>query len=593
MLKRGENTVKILLRIYTISFFLILIFFSCLTKEKIVSSAEKKSKNPQEKRLREFQYCEIVPRYPFSYRHSGDYCFMLVWGISPDIVWKKPHFVEQVMGKFPLTIRWFDSELEEVSTANKPGRYGVIVEGITPDEIHIHRGLTLYCSKEWFPFKGYGHRNVNMEYLPQSGIDKDVWEEQKDVIASWVGDEILSSLYTKPEGAILMSYLAETKLHESKPNKIDTPRIRNHEYHLALKRKLMGVEDKYPPLKLPRIIRGNMTPVLRSGTPKEAGVKSNAAEKIRNTCNKWYDETNEPFVVLVARRGVIIIHEAFGQENRRNPSKLDTPMIMASVTKTLTGMMLAQFVDQGLISLDDPVGKFLPDFPIDGDKVITLRHCLTHTAGFDGHFKWSGMDNPYFENVVANGFAYYKKPGEKFEYESIGYNLIGKVMEIVSGKSALRLMQENFFIPLGMKNTTMDDMCGVSMSTTEDIAKVGQLLLNKGSYGNLDFFSPETFNKLLPESLSELYGIDTDESRGVGLEWWLRQLHPDAGKNGIPADKTILSRRVIGHGAGSGGVFGVDLENDLIIIQTREWPAKDYEQYLSQFLISIADGLDA
>jgi CubicO group peptidase (beta-lactamase class C family) len=137
----------------------------------------------------------------------------------------------------------------------------------------------------------------------------------------------------------------------------------------------------------------------------------------------------------------------------------------------------------------------------------------------------------------------------------------------------------------------MDDMVALTMSTAEDIAKVGQLLLNRGSYGDLEFFSPGTFEQLLPLSLRELYGIDTDEARGIGLEWWLRQLHPDAGKNGIPADKTILSRNVIGHGAGSGAVFGIDLDNELVIVQTRDWPAKDYEKYLSQFLMAIMDGL--
>ncbi len=586
---------RLLSRVLPISILLIFVVCGCQTEKRLSNNRDKgliEAEELQEKRLREFQYCEVVPRYPFSDKHNGDYCFMHLWGKAPDIVWKKPYFVEQVMGKFPLTVRWFDSELNEVTDANKPGRYGVVVEGTTPDGIHIRRGLTIYSSTEWFPFiKGYGHHDTYVEYLPQSGIDKNIWGEQADVIASWAGDEFLSSLYERPAGAVLMSYLAEAKPSRPRPAKTDTPRIRDHEYHLALKRKLIGAEDKYPPLKMPRKIEGKPAAVLRAGTPQEASVKPDAAEKIRSACNKWYDETNEPFAVLVARRGIIIIHEAFGQENRRSPIELDTPLIMASATKTLTGMMFAQFVEQGLIALDDPVGKYLPDFPIEGDKVITLLHCFTHTAGFDGHFKWGGIDNPYFENVVANGLAYYKKPGERFEYATIGYDLVGKVMEVVSGKSALRLMQENFFIPLGMKNTTMDDMGGLTLSTVEDMAKVGQLLLNRGSYGDLEFFSPETFEKLLPLSLRELYGIDTDEHRGIGLEWWLQQLHPDAGKGDIPADKTILSRRVAGHGAGSGAVFGVDLDNDLVIVQTREWPAKDYEKYLSQFLMTIVDGL--
>lgn len=565
----------------------------CYNSEQLTTKVRTEADQLEEMRLREFQYCEVIPKYSFSYRHTGDYCFMHEWGKAPDIGWENLYFVEQVMGKCPLTVRWFDSELNEVvAGGDKPGRYGVVVEGTTGDDIHIRRGLTVYHSKDWFPFTSYGRRNIYVEYLPQSGIDRDVWDQQKDAIASWAGDEFLSSLYDRQSGAILMSYLAEAKPGAPKPAKTDTPRIRNHEYHLALKRKLMDVEDKYRLLKMPRKIQGKPAPVLHAGSPRQAGVKPDAAGKIRGVCNKWYAETDEPFVVLVARRGVIIIHEAFGQEDRRNPVKLDTPMIMASATKTLTGLMFAQLVEQGLIAIDDPVGTYLPDFPVEGDKVITLRHCFTHTAGFDGHFKWGGMDNPCFENVVANGLAYYPKPGTRFEYDSIGYDLVGKVMEVVSGKSALRLMQENFFGPMGMHNTTMDDMGAHTMSTAEDMARVAQLMLNKGSYGDLEFFSPEIFEQLLPLSLRELYGIDTDEHRGIGLEWWLQQLHPDADRGDVSADKTILSRRVVGHGAGSGAVFGVDLDNELVIVQVREWPAKDYEKYLSQFLMAIAEGLE-
>jgi CubicO group peptidase (beta-lactamase class C family) len=566
----------------------------CYNNEQLMAKVRTEAEQLEETRLREFQYCEVVPKQSISDRHTGDYCFMHDWGEAPDIGWKKPYFVEQVMGKIPLSVRWFDSELNEVATGgDKPGRYGIVVEGTTGDGIHIRRGLTIYCSKEFFPFiSGYGHRNIYVEYLPQSGIDRGIWEQQKDAIASWAGDEFLSSIYNRPAGALLMSYLAEAKPHAPKPAKTDTPRIRNHEYHLALKRKLMDVEDKYPPLKMPRKIKGKPAPVLHAGSPSEAGVKPDAAGKIRDLCNKWYAGTDEPFVVLVARRGVIIIHEAFGQANQRSPVNLDTPMLMASVTKTLTGLMFAQFLEQELISLDDPVGKYLPDFPVEGDQAITLRHCFTHTAGFDGHFKWGTMDNPYFENVAANGLTYYPKPGTRFEYDDIGYNLVGKVMEVVSGKSALRLMQENFFAPMDMLNTTMDDMGAHTMSTAEDMAKVAQLMLNKGSYGDFKFFSPETFEQLLPLSLRELYGIDTDEHRGIGLEWWLQQLHPDAGKGDVPADKTILSRHVAGHGAGSGAVFGVDLENELVIVQTREKGWKDYEKYLSQFLMAIAEGLE-
>jgi CubicO group peptidase (beta-lactamase class C family) len=58
---------------------------------------------------------------------------------------------------------------------------------------------------------------------------------------------------------------------------------------------------------------------------------------------------------------------------------------LASITKAVSGLLFAQFIDQGLIHPDDPVGKFLPDFPTTGEGVLTLRHCFTHTSGFEGH----------------------------------------------------------------------------------------------------------------------------------------------------------------------------------------------------------------
>ena len=155
---------RLLSGVLPISILLIFVVCGCQTEELLSNNRDKgrvESEELREKRLREFQYCEVVPRYPFSDKHNGDYCFMHLWGKAPDIVWKKPYFVEQVMGKFPLTVRWFDSELNEVTDTNKPGRYGVVVEGTTPDGIHIRRGLTIYSSTEWFPFiVGYGPHNT-------------------------------------------------------------------------------------------------------------------------------------------------------------------------------------------------------------------------------------------------------------------------------------------------------------------------------------------------------------------------------------------------------------------------------------------------
>jgi CubicO group peptidase (beta-lactamase class C family) len=362
----------------------------------------------------------------------------------------------------------------------------------------------------------------------------------------------------------------------------DTPEIVNDDRQLALKLKILGWEHKFSALALPGQ-RDTPAPVLRAGTAVEAGVRPDTAAKIRAVCRAWYEASREPFVILVARHGVIVIHEAFDDE-KAGKTKLDTPLYMASITKAMCGMMFAQFLDQGIIGLDDPVGKYLPDFPVEGEKTITLRHCFTHTTGLDGHYEWGGVHNAWLDNVILNGMGYLT-PGKIHNYNGMGYDLAGKVMETVSGKSILRLMHENLFEPLGVKNTRIDDMACATTSSAEDIATMGQLLLNRGAYGDRQFFSPATFEKLLPRNLSAFYP-DLNLDWGIGLQW-MRADDPDAGKGGVPKGKTLLSPNTIGHGAASAAILRVDLDNEVVVAQVRNTGGKDFEKYLTEFLQAI------
>ncbi len=522
--------------------------------------------------LIEFQNCELRPR--------GRWDYMFAPGKFPEIIWEKPHVVEKLAGSFPLKVRWFNDGLEEVTVPDKPGRYLAYVEGQTPSRMTIRRALTLYCRPaDWYPW----NTNIKayVDYPLNSPINPRAWDERKEIIASRAGSQFLQFLQTEEMGAILMSYFHEMRPVERKPLPTETPEIAHDDLHLALRQKLMGNKDKYPPLQPPR--KSNApAPVLRRGTAEEAGVKADAAENIRAVCKEWYEKSKEPFVILIAGRGVVIIHEAFG------PVELDTPLYMASLTKAMAGMMFARFMDQRLIDLDDPVGEYLPDFPVKGDKVITLRHCFTHTTGLQGHYEWGGMHNPWLDNVILNGMEYLT-PGKMHKYNGMGYDLAGKVMEVVGGKSIFRLMHENFFDPLGVKNTTIDDLACATVSSAQDIALMGQLLLNKGSYGDKVFFSPETFEKLLPKQLSEYYP-EVDIEWGIGFVW-MRADDPDAGKGGVPEGKTLLSKNTIGHGAASSAILRVDLDNEIVVAQVRNTAGPKYNEYFIRFLRAIDDSI--
>lgn len=508
--------------------------------------------------LKEFQNYVLRPEVKWDYMFSP--------GKFPNIVWESPAGIENLAGNFPLNVRWFNRNLEEVNKADKPGRYLAYVEGKSPSGINVRRALMLYCRPaDWHPWRDEVKAYVN--YLPNSQINEKAWGERKEIISLYAGNQFIHQLQTTEEGAILMAYLHEMKPLGRELLPTETPEIINNDSHLALKRKILGIENKYQPLELPRTSNPK-APVLREGTAKEAGVKANAVRKIRSVCQEWYNESKEPFVVLIARHGVIILHEGFG-ETAKGPVKLDTPFQIASITKAMTGIMFAQFVDQGLIDIDDPVGKYLPDFPVEGDKVITLRHCFTHTTGLEGHFEWDGVHNPWLDNVIANGLDYLN-PGKVHKYNGMGYDLAGKVMEVVSGKSIPRLMYENFFEPLGIQHTTIYDLACATTSSAEDIASMGQLLLNKGSYGDRIFFSPETFEKLVPRKLNEYYPeLGDDIEWGIGLTW-RRTIGSE--------EKIILSKNTIGHGAASYSIFSVDLDNDIIVAQVRNTHSKKYDE---------------
>ncbi len=527
-----------------------------------------------------FLKCSLVPVQA----NTWNYAFYP--GELPELKWENKYLVEKVMGSFPLTIHWFDNQLNEVKMAEKPGRYGYYAEGITSDGTLIRRGGTLYCSPaDWI---SWGERpKAPLEYLLIPGIDKNAWNDHQKAITDFTGRIVLLSILDQKEGAILMSYIDEMNKGVTKDSTLLTPIIQDHEYHLSLKRKILGIDNNSSFLKMPLQIKGNSGFVLDEGN-NERGFKVGTAKRIRKVCQDWYEESEEPFLMLIAKNGNVLIHEVFG-ERADGAITLQTTTEIASVTKLLTGVMFAQFVDQGLINIDDPVGKFLPDFPTEGDKVITLRHCFTHTSGLWGHEEWSGLHNPWLDNVIANLLPRLEV-GKIHNYNGMGYDLAGKVMEIVSGKSIFRLMRENFFDPLKLENIILEEDLGFSChSTAWDLAVIGQLLLNRGSYNDLQYFSEDTFEKLLPQPLDKYYpGIDVEW--GIGLTW-MRQSHPESGINGQPKDKTILSKNVIGHGSATSAILRVDLDNGLVISQTRRQGGKAYEKYLEKLLLTIEQGL--
>jgi len=527
----------------------------------------------EEEALKEFLNCQIIQD-----GNPWDYTFYP--GKFPDLVWDKSYLVEKVAGHFPLNVQWFDENYNKVISPEKPGRYAYYVESESPKGFKIRRAGTMYCQPTDFMLWSERPR-AYLDYLDCDTFDKRAWEQHEEQIAFFTGRVMVLSMMSQKEGAVLMSYLHEIEADNNISPFLNTPIIRDHDYHLALKRKILNVESKWPALKFPQRT-ANRANVLSEKSFQKAGFRQTSVEKLREVCQKWYDESGVEFVICAARHGEIFFHESFGKEVSK-----DTKMPLASITKLVTGTMFAQFVDQELIGIDDPVGDFLPDFPTVGKNAITMRHLFTHTSGLYGHEMYGGLHNPWMSNVIANGYELKQfVPGKWLNYNGTGYNLSGKVMEMVSGKSIFRLMQENFFQPLGLKNTVLEEDLAFSCNTTaKDLATIGQLLLNKGSYGDLQFFSEQTFEKLLPTQINKYFpGIDSEW--GIGLTW-MAEKHPETSQKGA----TILGEKTFGHGSATACVLRIDIENDLVLSITRKLAGAGYEKNLQKVEMVIVEGL--
>jgi CubicO group peptidase (beta-lactamase class C family) len=533
--------------------------------------------------LANFLDSKLIPGYNF----ESDLTFPLWKGSFPPLELNSPATARQFLGgEYTIEVRWFDTHLNEVDTLLNPGRYGYYAEVTGANGIVLKRAGTMFCTpNDWL---GWSEPLVaKMDYFPFDNIPERVWEENQEAISAYAGQIVLESMINHRHGGILLSFIHDMHVKKLPPGPLHTPVIMDGDYHIKLKQKVLGMEDENKNLFLPSKTETPGT-VLRPMNPQERERVAPFVSEMNILCQEWAREGEEPFDMLVAKDGKILFHGAFG-ENLRGTFSLEQPTEIASITKLYTGLLFAQFMDKGLIGVDDPVGKYLPDFPTEGKKAITLRQCFTHTTGFYGHGSMGGVQNPWLDNSLALWLPYLE-PGTSHWYNGMGYNLAGKVMEITSGKSIFHLMHEYLFAPLGLENTYLDiDLAYGINSTAYDMAVVGQMLLNKGTYGQLRFFSEETSEALLPVDLEAYFPGIKGKIWGIGITPMNRYVVDQ--KSGERREN-ILSDQIVGHGSATSSILNVDLMNGLVITQSRMDDGKKYHEYLNRAFLIIEKYLD-
>ena len=248
-----------------------------------------------------------------------------------------------------------------------------------------------------------------------------------------------------------------------------------------------------------------------------------SAQVLTAEFDKLLQETFKPdgpgATVLIAKKGQIVYHKAFGMANLELGIALKPEHVfrIGSVTKQFTGAAIMQLVEQGKLSLQDDLTKFIPDYPTQGKK-ITVEHLLTHTSGiksYTGMIEWT--DEVRRKDFTVSALIDYFKnqpmdfePGAKYEYNNSGYILLGFIIEKVSGKTYAEYVNEHFFKPLGMSNSYYGDLAPVIKNRVAGYSQADVA----GTYTNAPYLS-----------MTQPYAAGSLLSTVEDLYTWTKALH--------------------------------------------------------------------
>jgi CubicO group peptidase (beta-lactamase class C family) len=385
--------------------------------------------------------------------------------------------------------------------------------------------------------------------------------------------------------------------------------------------------------------------------PEYVGLSSVRLQRVTDTFRAYVDKHELPgAVVLIARRGKVAYLEAFGQRDidANAPMQPDTIFRIASQTKAIVSVGVMMLQEDGRLLISDPVAKYLPEFAkttvavpagsaastnsgaydvVPAKRPITLRDLLTHTAGIgygqgiaSDKWKAAGIQGWYFADrnepvgeTVARmaSLPFDAQPGERWVY---GYNtdILGAVIERVSGEPLDVYLQRRILTPLGMRDTCFylprnkkdrlavvysarndsierapdpGAMVGQGayvdgprrsfsggaglLSTAPDYARFLQMLLNGGELDGVRILSRPSVHLMIVDHLN---GIEYEPGEGFGLGF---SVVKDLGARGIPG-----SVGEYGWGGALHSKYWVDPVEQLIVVyMTQLIPAGDIDDH--------------
>ncbi|MER7010638.1 serine hydrolase [Saccharopolyspora sp. NPDC000359] len=346
--------------------------------------------------------------------------------------------------------------------------------------------------------------------------------------------------------------------------------------------------------------------VLRDGTPEDVGLDpapiAAALEQIAAWTERVPDREHPMFagaVSLLVHDGVVVRREAVGHEQRysdgagtelpadqQEPVGVDTIFDVASISKLFTSIAALQLVDDGEVELDAPVAQYVPEFGVNGKQDITVEQLLTHTSGLQAEAQlWKLPPEQRIPSIMQ--LTPKHPPGSNYTYSDPNMITLGVLVQRVTGEPLDRVVAERITEPLGMRDTGYNppaeelhriaatefqtdpprgmvrgqvhdenawSLGGVAgqagvFSTADDLAVLGQALLNGGTYDGSRILSEDSVTRMLTNYNDAFPG----HAHGLGFEldqrWYMAGLSAphSAGHTGYTGTSLVvdpLSRTV-------------------------------------------------
>jgi CubicO group peptidase (beta-lactamase class C family) len=399
--------------------------------------------------------------------------------------------------------------------------------------------------------------------------------------------------------------------------------------------------------------------VAPSGKPEDVGLSSDRLQRI-NEVVKQYIESNQisGAVTVVSRKGQIAHFEAQGLMDleSRTPMRKDAVFRIASMTKPVTGVAILMLMEEGQLRLNDPVSRFIPEFKntrvammkpqppasqgqpprdpeiytVPADREITIRDLMTHTSGLESGGAGTREGSSIAPRKTNETLAKYIpqlgavpldfQPGTQWRYSALaGIETLGRIVEVVSGMTFDRFLEQRIFEPLGMKDTvfypgeeqasrvvtlyrrtpkgldridtpewlatrTLLSGGGGLWSTADDYMQFAQMLVNGGALNGKRLLSPRTIDLMASNHVTDLYsGAGAQRVQGMGFGLTVE----------VVLDSIASGRRVSSGSFGWDGAFGthfwVDRKEQLVGLLMIQEPVgalgRDFENAVMQAII--------